>query len=175
MPLGIRLLAGTQPLLSPPTSSQPGYYRGQAAGLNNPDPLRTSRCLNKQDDLAGGQTGDYEVLYSLGFGVCEGQSPTYPSANHPGQRYQQFFRERTIAQQITDIRANLFLRSVYLVSKTSETSRTQVPHTFLCRSHDTVALVGHAQRHHPGGREKKSYDTIKAGQCKFGPHNPSHT
>ena len=141
MPLGIRLLAGTQSLRSPPS-------------LNNPDPLITSRYLNKQDDLAGGQTRGLRsaVLLSLGFGVCEGQSPTYPSANHPGQRNQQLFRKRTIAQQITHIRANLFLRSVYLVSKTSETSRAQVPHTFLRRSHDTVALVGHAQRHHPGGR-----------------------
>ena len=30
---------------------------------------------------------------------------------------------------------------------------------------------------HPraGGREKKSYDTTTAGQCNFGPHNPTYT
>ena len=62
------------------------------AGLNNPDPLKTSRYLNKQDDLAGGQIRGLRsaVLLSLGFGVCAGQSPTYPSTNHPNHQCKMF-------------------------------------------------------------------------------------
>ena len=64
--------------------------------------------------------------------------------------------------------------------------RNVPPHTFLRSSHDaTVAqLLLHwsdmpkgssPSPGQAGGREKQSYNTIKAGQCKAGPHNPTHT
>ena len=93
MPLGIRIVSGNS--VPAHTSHLVLSCVSQGTGGRvsiSAEPLKISKYLNKQDDLARGESTGLRraVFLSLGFGVCAGHIPTYPSASHPTLIYRNY-------------------------------------------------------------------------------------